>query len=62
MSTARLGDLPLDRDSCAERRAAWASGTTLAERERALAAVMRRQLAGPEPEAADTIQPREDYL
>jgi hypothetical protein len=56
----------MDRRSCEERRAAWQSGTTPAEREAALAHVLRRQMraaveAREEPDAAD-VQPREEYL
>jgi len=54
----------MDAAACAERRAAWQSGTTLAEREAALAAVIRRQLARyapPEP-TTTAVTPREDYL
>jgi hypothetical protein len=51
-------DPPTDRASCAERRAAWLSGTTLAEREHALRIVIRRQMELPfdlerEPDVID---------
>jgi hypothetical protein len=48
-------DPPTDPASCAERRAAWLAGTTLAERERALGIVIRRQLTLPFDLEADSV-------